>query len=318
MNTVGFRFMGLLAAVGCSGIEPAQANGQWTLAGDREPSEAQLWQSPATLSYLRQDGNTSASIDADLRYAYRAGATAQPHGWASTTWSGGGYIHRQTDDDAPRNDRGVSLGFDRSYRFGAVDPTETDAAASVDGIKFLNVSLTGKAGRTRVYADGDAAGAVDDDKDSTRLMASADYVVIPKTRDVPGAADIQVRAGVGAYHDRLSGDGARSGSLGGVSGLFRVDVAIWGLDPNYLRVSEGLGFAPTVYVAAQVQKDLVDSGDRQRGRHTLYKAGIRFNFAKLGAGHLVPSLTLERSTGEDILTGREKTGKTSLALGIAF
>ena len=304
---------GLLLAAPC-----ICAHAQWKLAGDQQPSDPPLWQKPATISHTKEDGKSTGNIDADLRYAYRPGPKPWALGWSSASYAAGLYVHRTDNEKTPKNDRGGSLRIGHSYRFGQVDPTQDDAASTVKRIDFVELSLGIKAGKTLV-SDKDAAGAARTwDKKTLRVVAQGDYYLIPKTTDRPHAPDIQFNVAGGAYEDRLSGTGAQSGNLSGAFARARIDWAFRGLNPSDTKVSEGLGFAPVLYVSTQVQKDFAGSGDRQTERRTLHAIGLSLNFAKLGDSGLVPSLVLERSVGADLLVGRAKSGKTMLALGVAF
>jgi hypothetical protein len=308
----------LALASQCTVCLAQEGNAEWKLAGDKQPAEPGLWQQPATLSWTRENGDTTGTMDADLRYVLKTGPTTTARGWAALSYSAGAYVHRDQAGSKPKNDRGFSVGVARSLRFGLADPTQDNSYANLKKIDFLNLSLTAKFGKTMV-SDKDAAGnPTSFDKKSARLLALADYYRLPKIPDVERSPDFQFNLAGGAYHDRLSGVGGKSGNLTGLLARARVDVAFLGLDPSAVRISEGLGFTPTAYAAAQVEKDLADSGDRKKDRYTLYTLGLALNFARLDSSGLVPSLSLERSTGADLLTGRAKTGKTTLALGLAF
>jgi len=307
------HLLGLLVAVPC-----IAAHAQWKLAGDQQPNDPPLWQKPATISHTQEDGKLTGNIDADLRYAYKPGPETSVSGLSSTSYAAGVYVHRTNAEKTPKNDRGGSVKIGKLYRFGQVDPTQNDAASTVKRIDFVELSLSIKAGKTLV-SDKDAAGAARTwDKKTLRVVAQGDYYLIPKTADRPLAPDIQLNVAGGAYEDRLAGTGAQSGNLSGAFARARIDWAFRGLNPSDTKVSEGLGFVPVLYVSTQVQRDFADSGDRLKARRSLHAIGLSLNFAKLGHSGLVPSLVLERSVGADLLVGRAGSGKTLLALGVAF
>jgi hypothetical protein len=307
------HLLGLIVAAQCSGV-----HAQWKLAGDQQPNDPPLWQKPATISHTKVDGKSTGNVDADLRYAFKSGPQPSVIGLSSTSYAAGVYVHRTNAEKAPKNDRGGSLKIGKVYRFGQVDPTQNDSASTVKRIDFIELSLSIKAGKTFV-SDKDAAGAARTwDKKTLRVVAQGDYYLIPKTADKPLASDIQFNIAGGAYEDLLSGTGAQSGNLSGAFARARIDWAFRGLNPGDTKVSEGLGFAPVLYVSTQVQRDFADSGDRQKEQRILHAIGLSLNFAKLGDSGLVPSLVLERSVGADLLVGRAKSGKTLLALGVAF
>ena len=93
----------------------------------------------------------------------------------------------------------------------------------------------------------------------------------------------------------------------------------FGIDPTaeFNRFG-GLGFVPTFRAAAQFEKDAAASGLRVKDTYKLYTLEISLAFSKLSGNDIVPTLNLARTVGADLLTGRARTSKTELSLGLTF
>lgn len=294
------------------------ANAGPTLAAADAPIDPP-WAQPATLSYVRNgDGTTSATVDAVLRYKW-SGQSASAQSAVKTSYGAGVYLHRDTTSSAPKNDRGVSANY------GQLIVNDGDNSQGVRSLNWNGKISFGKALEAFKDASG-AASSSDRTKDRELLQLSGYFQ--PALAGVPVPPESNLRppmvmffdSSLGLYSDNSKGGsgkgvGRLSGGLLGLSANF----APFGIDPaaGFNRVG-GLGFVPTIRFAAQVQHDLASSGERPKDTYKLYTAEVALAFSKLSGGGVVPTLNLSRTIGADLLTGRAKSSKTELSLGLSF
>lgn len=289
-----------------------------TLAADDPPTEPP-WEKPATLAYMRNgDGTSAATIDAVLRYKVST-LSASDASATKTVYAFGAYVHRDTDDSAPKNDRGVQASYGQ---------TLVPDLANSAGVFSLNWQAKVSVGKT-LQAFKDASGAsahADRDKDRETLMLGGYFQpAISGTPPRPGTADRPPMVmffdyGTGLYSDHSrGGSGKGVGRLSGAMLALGANFAPLGLDPTFNKLGS-LGVVPTLRLSAQVQRDSSGSGDREKATRKLYTAELSFAFAKVGTGSgvAVPSLNISRSTGADVLTGRPESSKTEISLGLTF
>jgi len=307
-----------LIIIGYALLITAPAFAGLTLAADDPPSELP-WEKPATLAYVRNgDGSSNATVDAVLRYKVSdtsmVGTTAKKSAYAF-----GVYLHRDSDDSAPRNDRGVQASYGQS-----LVPDLSNSA----GVFSLNWQAKASFGKTlqmfKDMANNDAR--VDRRKDRQTLMVGGYYQpTISGTPPRPGSTD---RSPMVMFFDGATGfysDNSQGGSGQGVGRLtggmltLGANFAPLGLDPEFSKLGS-LGVVPTFRLSAQVQRDLAASGDRMKATRKFYTAELSFAFAKVGSGSgiAVPSLNISRSVGADVLVGRTEFSKTEISLGLTF
>lgn len=295
-----------------------RAVAELSLAADDAPSDPP-WMRPATISYTRESGGSShANVDAVFRYTFGKVASGRAHA-RQTTYSLGAYVHRDTSASAPKKDRGVSAAMTQFLvtdfpNDGPVYSFNWNAKASLgQGLQ----EFTNTAG-TKVWEDRT--------KDRQLLRLSGYYqpkvsgtpVTPDETRRPPMITFFDGSAGVYSDHTR-GGDGQGNGRLSGALLGLSANIAPFGIDPSARFNRWGtLGFVPVIRFSAQVQKDLHQSGARTKDTYKLYVAEVDLAFARLSGSGVVPSLVLSRSTGADLLTGRPKSSKTELALGLTF
>ena len=289
-----------------------------TLAADDAPTDPP-WNQPATLSYVRNgDGTTNGTIDAVLRYKVSdtppAGSIAK-----KTTYGFGVYVHRDNDSSAPKNDRGLSASY------GQVIVGDYDNS---QGPRSLNWNAKLSFGKAIQEYEDDNKVTVRSDKTKDRQVLQISGYYQPPISGVPvppggknkPAAVMFFDGNLGVYSDRSSGGSGKGvGRLSGTLLSASANFAPFGIDPSaeFNRFG-GLGFVPTLRLAAQVEKDFAASGLRAKNTYKLYTLEISLAFSKLSGNSLVPTLNLSRTVGADLLTGRADTSKTEVSLGISF
>jgi hypothetical protein len=297
---------------------PGTAQSLFTLAKDDPPVE-QPWKKPATVAYTKNgDGTSNATIDAVLRYAPTFHDVATENGAFHTDYNAGVYVHRDTSALTPKNDRGFQMTLGERW----VVDTPNDGPNLV-----LSLNGTVKYGKSlQSVVDASGARALLDKTKERELIKLNAYSHLPKGglpqkegSPIAWDPDIFFEGAVGVYSDRSSGNSSGNGRLTGTLAILTASVAPFGLTPRSTGLA-GLTFTPTLQLAAQTEQDRRETGDRAKDRYTLYSVTLTLAFAKLEAGSsaVVPSLNISRSTGADLLTGRPKTNKTEIALGIAF
>lgn len=281
----------LLCALAC-----APAFAEVVLTGDKAPTE-QPWAEPATLSHVRSgDGSDVTTVHANLAIKGKRPLPGEAPGLLQ--YGAGVYWHKDTGDDTRQNDRGVSLS---AYHFRVVD---TGPSGAVVSYQYSGVLQFGKS-LTQLADDGGPTRY--DDKTKDREVLAAELFYQP-AGDAGWTHHTQLKGG--AYSDHASGGGASPS--GRVSGLLaRAD---WTLYPAGTDGVGATGIAPVLHLLAQHQHDRWTSGGRDKGNHKLYAAslGLEFN----NAGKFVPTFSLARSIGADLLAGRAYIGRTELALGL--
>ena len=307
------RLVAVAAFVGCGS---ALADSQLTLQADSAPG-AQPWTQPATLDYVRSNGTTTASIDAVLDFSYSSLNASKRRVFDDYTWffEAGPYVHKNTDPSALKDDRGISLSTSWVAPFSKAFSMERMTATIQAQVQW---------GKTLVVGQ-DATGAqtrADDNTDRETLTANLYFhPYVNKGRD-----DLFFNALVGEYSDHTSGGAAASdGRLTGSEASINANWAPMGLEPTPMP-GLSLSVVPTLTASGQVEKDYSASGSRTKGTYHLWSVSAGLSFASLSEGtrstsaalHPVPSLSLQRSSGADLLTGRARSAQTELTLGLTF
>ncbi|MEO6273195.1 MAG: hypothetical protein ABIP34_08345 [Rhodoferax sp.] len=295
---------------------------QLSLAADDAPVDP-LWKHPATVSYVKNgDGTSNTKIDAVIRYKWLLTATGDTKTASQSSYSLAGYTHHDNNGAKPRDDRGISAGFSQTFI------PEFDNSAGPRSVT-LNAKLS--VGNTLEEFKSPAGIPLREDRTKDRqLVQVTGYYQTPLSGTPPDSSAalptlfsgqrqvLYFLGNLGAYSDHSSGgNGDGTGRLSGGVASIDANWAPFGIDPAGLRLA-GLGFVPTARLAAQVQHDAHSSGSRKKDTYRLYTVGISLAFTKLDAGTLVPTLTLQRSIGADILAGRPDTAKTEIAFGLTF
>lgn len=311
MNAPRIAAIAAAALAACSG---AFADSQLTLQADSAPG-AQPWTQPATLDYVRSNGTTTASIDAALDFTYSTTNASKKRVFDDYTWffEAGPYVHKNTNPSALKNDRGISLSTSWVAPFSRAFSVERMTATIQAQVQW---------GKTLVVGQ-DASGAQTRNDDNTdRETLTANLFFHPYVDE--GRDDLFFNALVGEYSDHTSGGAAASvGRLSGSEASINANWAPLGLEPRALP-GLSLSVVPTLVASGQVEKDASASGSRTKGTYHLWSVSAGLSFASLstrsssGALHPVPSLSLQRSSGADLLTGRARSAQTELTLGLTF
>ena len=271
------------------------------------------------MAYVRNgDGTSNSTIDAVLRYKIvdtsLIGTTARKSAYAF-----GVYVHRDSDDGAPKNDRGVQASY------GQTLVPDFSNSAGVFSVNWQAKTSFGKSLQLFKDANGNDARA-DRNKDRQTLMLGGYFQPsISGTPPRPGSVDrpplvMFFDSNAGFYSDHSGGGSGKGvGRLTGAMLALGANFAPLGLDPEFNKIGT-LGVIPTVRLSASVQKDMSGSGDREKLTRKLYSAELSLAFAKIGSGSgiVVPSLNIVRSTGAYLLVGRPKSSKTEVSLGLTF
>jgi hypothetical protein len=290
----------------------AQTSG-WTpsLRADDSPA-SKPWDEGASLAVNTVNGNTSVIADAVLSLE-KINHVANDQGFSRTYFGPGLYLHRNSDSAKPTNDRGVSFkGGGFFVNAGSAGGPRTSWGWNAEA-RFGQKQITENAnGLTTQF-----------DKNNSRFTLGGEYVYAPAVSGVPtpGVAKAFwfVTGAARVYVDRLTGGSGPQGQLSGTELSARVDVAPWGINPENLKVGgTGLGVVPSIGIFARFQNDLGATGDRVRDHRSLYGIKLNLGFSQLDSNGPVPGLSLERSVGSDILTGRPESGITKLLLTLKY
>ncbi|MRV71893.1 hypothetical protein GJ700_09185 [Duganella sp. FT92W] len=322
-NACSKYLLGIALAAGSIALT-APAHAQLTLSADSEPTD-KPWKMPATIAYTRNgDGSSFTTIDAYLKYNGILKTKGDDNFASSGSWSVAGFIHKDNTADAPRNDRGVVLGYSRLLVFDypnnfPVMSTTWNAKVSV-GKSLQQVTDTPvpiftdrNKDREQLYVTGFLQPAK---QDSPHHTASS------TTKSAPRQMDMYFLWETGLYSDHASGgNGKGTGRLNGARGKLEWNVFPLGIIAADNKVG-AYGVAPVITLSAQVQHDLSASGTRKKDTYRLYAASLTLEFETIVAdgsvGRVTPSLNFTRSVGADLLTGRAYEGKTEIALGFTF
>jgi hypothetical protein len=290
---------------------PAHSGGL-TLRADDAPVNTP-WTEPATLAVTRQDGSNTVTADLVLKYRSEVQVSRNTNFARNGSYSAGVYLHRDSTSSAPKNDRGLSLGY-----AGLLVPDFGNAGP----VGSLGYSVKLNAGKSLVEVE-DAAGTKSwVDKTKLRLVAGLGGYVQPAIGGSPQKgvvpAILYFDGGPSLYVDQSRGNGVKgTGRLTGGQLKLGANYAPLGLEPTPVA---GLAMVPTLRLAAQLQRDFSATDSRTKQTRKLYSLELNLLFARPDDedGKFVPSLQLARSVGADLLTGRSRTAKTELSLGLTF
>ncbi|HEX6706072.1 MAG TPA: hypothetical protein VF169_15025 [Albitalea sp.] len=325
------RSVALLVALCTSS---AWGQGSFTLNAETAPEEVP-WEKPATLNWVRSGGKSSGTIDAVLNYKNSNLSRDSEPGSDSEVvkkkgFKVGVYLHKDTDSDSLKNDRGVQVSFKQVFFQGlkSNDPKK-DAAGAVWGWDWAAKAQYGKSLQAIKDDDGnfvkDTNGNktyLDKTKDRETVVIEGYYQPALSGIPRPGAGNPAVvffDSTAGLYSDHSAGGSKGNGRLSGAILKVTGNYAPWGIDPESIKVGS-LGVVPALYATVQGEHDFSQSGERKKENYHLYTIGLTLSFGRLhkeGKG-LVPSLSIERSVGADLLTGRSQEAKTEIALGLSF
>ena len=300
----------LLLAVALSS-SPALGAGLTLRAADAPVNTP--WTEPAALAVTREGGTNA--ITADLVLTYRSASQARGNDKFAKqgSYSAGLYLHRDSASDAPKNDRGLSVGY-----AGLLVPSFNNAGP----VGSLGYSVKLSVGKSLVEVEDAVSTKSWVDKTKTRLVAGLGGYLQPALGGSPQQGVIPgilyFDGGPALYVDQSRGNGVKgTGRLTGAQLKLGANYAPLGLEPTPVA---GLAMVPTFRLVAQVQRDFSASDTRTKQTRKLYGLELNLLFARPDEedGKFVPSLQLARSVGADLLTGRSETAKTELSLGLTF
>jgi hypothetical protein len=285
----------------------------WTpsLRADEAPA-SKPWEEGASVAVSTVNGNTTVLADALLSLE-RVTLSANDRGFSRTYFGPGLYLHRNSDSTKPTNDRGLS------FRGGGF---VVDAGSAGGARTSWGWNVEARLGQ-KLITENTNGFVTQFDKNSSRFTLGGEYVYSPGLSGAPTpgvARPFWVITGTGrAYVDRLSNGNGPQGQVFGTELGARVDFAPWGINPANVKIADtGLGLVPTIGLFARFQNDLGTSGNRIRDHRALYGIKLNLGFTQLDSKGPVPGLSLERSTGSDILTGRPKSSVTKLLLTLKY
>ncbi|MFT7772312.1 hypothetical protein [Roseateles sp.] len=274
------------------------------------------WTQPASISLVREKGINTVTADVVLKYQSERKRWDSPKYAADGSYGIGVYLHRDNTVDAQKNDRGITASYS-----GLVAPN----MAADGGVASLAYSLKASTGKGLVEVEPVPGTKTMADKTKNRIVATLGGFyqpgfgrgATPKQGVQPGIFFID--GGINMYLDESRGNNVPgTGRLTGASAKLALNYAPFGLEP--MEPTKGLAMVPTLRLAAQTQHDLSASGSRIKANRNLYTADFALLFAKPDTDpkQLVPTLTLSRSVGADVLVGRKQSAKTELTFGVSF
>jgi hypothetical protein len=278
-------------------------------AADEPDSVDKQWQQGAHIAYQTTDGKSKWQTDAVLKLVktklYGLGSTPNA-GSVNLSYSAGAYLHKDTDDTTPANDRGVS--------FGVSAHGIPSGPSGQPVILDYDADLTAQLGKTLQSADGAGAAPYFDTNSRRIVLTGAAYMQ-------PRNWDAFFRFALGAYTDHVSNsptgtkNGRESGWLGRAQFSF-YPLGFGGQDNIFLA----LGLNPVLTLKATKEFDRSVSGNRSKSNYALYSAVLSFPFSASGTGgsKFVPSLDIKRSTGDDLLQGGSRKGQTSVQFSLKY
>jgi len=315
--------LALLLIGTCFAVQSAlasDAGADFSLRAADEPApSARPWDKGASFSYQNTDGQASWLTDAVLKAAYSwdqkfTAKPGQPEFQAgSIRWNvnAGPYLHKLTASQKPQNDRGVSLSLG-----GHLVPGGSATGAVTD----LDFGITVTNGRKLTQGSGTLSSSYFDVGSERQMLSVATYY----QPEDSGHSDLVYFFQLGAkgYSDNAYGsqNPQVNGRVNGAMGQVQFSLAPLGLDPKKHQLG-ALGFAPMISLNAQTQHDTSATGGRNAGNHRLYSATFSFPFVNNNDQEYsgpVPSVDIKRSTGADLLEGRENKGVTSITLSVKY
>jgi len=270
------------------------------------------WEDPATVSYVRNgDGTSNTTIDAVVKYTNHSEAGDLQVIKKTPVLEA--YIHKDTTSKSPSNDRGGSIGYEILIAPN-LDPSGPVYNYGINAKASFGKSLQGiqNSDGTTEYAD--------KNKDRETLIASGYYQPTKSGIPHPRAFTLFFEGTTGLYSDHNSGGTDKgSGRLSGCMASIGANLAPFGLESSENKIGN-IGVVPLLKFSAQIERDFSSSGSRQSDTYKLYTAALSLAFAKVdraGTG-AIPSLSLTRTIGDDLLVGRPYQTKTELSLGLTF
>jgi hypothetical protein len=303
------------------------------LTADSAPTD-KPWTAPATINLIRDsNGSNTGTVDAVFTYSSmkeslirgaRApditklnGETIHKNSLSDSIWVNqlglSAYIHYDSTESAPKNDRGLSLNYGGTYIPGSPD------IRSVMNIGIA-ASLSGGSTLAEVTTTNGDKDHRNRNSDRETLYLTGYFQPAESSKSIfAEAATSFYHANAGIYSDHLSGgDGTGTGRLTGSLVSIDANFAPWGLEPR--QISKGLNCVPLLQLAAQREQDHSSSGSREKSTYKLYTATFSLAFGRVGSrsSGFVPSLNLSRSVGADLLTSTPYQRKTMLSLGLTY
>lgn len=278
-------------------------------AADEPDSVDKQWQQGAHIAYQTTDGNSTWQTDAVLKLIktrlYPLGTTPDA-GNVNLSYSAGAYLHKDTDDTTPANDRGVSIGVAAHGIPGG--------ASGQAVILDYDADLTAQLGKTLQGADGASAAPYFDAHSRRIILTGAAYMQ-------PRGWDAFFRLALGAYSDKVSNSpaGSKNGHESGWLGRVQFSIYPFGFGGKD-KVFLSMGLNPVLTLKATKEFDRSASGNRSKSNYALYSAVLSFPFnaSATGGSKFVPSLDIKRSIGDDLLQGRSRQGKTSVQFSLKY
>lgn len=271
------------------------------------------WKEPANLAVTREGGSNTATADLVLAYQSEVQVSRNAKFARNGSYSAGLYLHRDSTSSAPKNDRGLSLGY-----AGLLVPDFGNAGP----VGSLGYSVKVSAGNSLVEVEAAAGVKSWVDKTKTRLVLALGGYVQPAIGGNPQKGVVPsilyFDGGPALYVDQSRGNGVKgTGRLTGAQFKLGANYAPLGLEPTLVA---GLVMVPTIRLAAQAQRDFSATESRTQQTRKLYSLELNLLLARPDDedGKFVPSLQLARSVGADLLTGRSEAAKTELLLGLTF
>lgn len=278
-----------------------------TLRSADEPNAAKKqWEQGAGIAFNSVDGKETWQTDAVLKIIASSLKQSDLIEVPSIkrNLSGGVFLHKMSGGDTPSNDRGVSLGADWHVIPGG---------SAAGGVVSYDIGVNGSMGKTLKFVT-DASGQSKFDVDTKRLTAIGSMYYQPQD------SSMYFRFAGGAYMDHASAS-PKKGVNGRESGLLasvQFSVYPFGMSAAENKLGPWV-VAPLFTLKAQRQRDLSASGEREKAGYTLYSAVMSFPFTIAGVDPgYVPSFDIKRSVGADLLTGRTRSGQTSVLFTLKY
>jgi hypothetical protein len=281
-------------------------------AADEPTPDKKQWDQGAALAYQSTNGEATWQSDAAVKAGYiwlRPGTPEpgqKPFEAGSTAFElkAGPYWHKFTGGKIPVSDRGIAVGLSAHVIPGG--PADTPVIDFDYGINFA-------AGKTLKEGSGDLKGQYFS-VDSKRVVASAAVYYQPQ-------GGFYFRLSGGPYTDEVSNSPTAklNGRESGLQASAQLSIYPMGMVSKKNTIGD-LGVAPILTFKAQKQFDNSATDNRIKSDYTLYSATLSFPFTLNDSDQsgFVPSIDIKRSIGADVLTGRQRSGVTSVSFSVKY